>query len=187
MTHAEIAEKLVLHELWLNKEVGGVRADFTGAILCGVNFKNANLRRAHFAGADLSYAIFSFANCRNADFRQAILDGALLQGADFSLTDLSFASLYGVQYDGWTSFASAEGVSVLTATWKRHQIVSIDANAAVGCQFASLTDWASRAKLIAEEAGVPYDDYSLRHYVPILKAFYRERIREGIIQKKEKE
>ena len=72
----DILEK---HELWLNDEKGGERADLRGVDLRWVDLRGANLRGANLRGANLSRA-----NLRWADLRWADLRWANLRGADLS-------------------------------------------------------------------------------------------------------
>lgn len=89
-----LPDVLALHRIWLESDGRqGRRADlsdarFVGAVLCGVNFERAGLRRADFTGADLRNA-----NLRSADLSEAVFDRTDLQGADFSGADLKGLSL----------------------------------------------------------------------------------------------
>ena len=71
----ELAEILSKHKIWLNKEVGGIRADLRGADLSGAVLSGANL-----SWADLSWAV--------------------LYGTDLSWANLSGADLYGTDLHG---------------------------------------------------------------------------------------
>jgi hypothetical protein len=51
-----IKETLRLHLLWYRGEVGGVRANLSGANLSGANLNGANLSRANLSGANLNGA-----------------------------------------------------------------------------------------------------------------------------------
>ena len=62
----ELAEILSKHKIWLNKEVGGIRADLSGA----------NLSGADLSGADLYGTDLSGANLYGTDLRRANLHGA---------------------------------------------------------------------------------------------------------------
>ena len=89
-----LADTLALHNIWLASDGRqGFRADlsdgkFVGAVLCGINFERADLRRADFSGADLRNA-----NFRNADLSGAVLDSTDLWGTDFSGADLTDISM----------------------------------------------------------------------------------------------
>ena len=61
MTQEQINETLRLHQLWLNNDPEGVKADLRGADLRGADLRSANLRYANFNDADL----------RDADLRYA--------------------------------------------------------------------------------------------------------------------
>ena len=55
-TPEELAEVLRLHQLWLQNEEGGVRANLAGANLDGANLAGANLDGANLDGANLDGA-----------------------------------------------------------------------------------------------------------------------------------
>jgi len=79
-----LADVLARHKIWLESDGrDGCRAnladgDFSGAVLCNLDFEKADLRGADFQGADL----------RNANLRSADLRGADARGAN--LTSSSF-------------------------------------------------------------------------------------------------
>ena len=84
-TQEELAEILRKHELWLDGEVGGERADLEGADLEGANLEGANLEGANLEGANLEGANLGGANLNGADLEGADLRGANL---DFSCLPL---------------------------------------------------------------------------------------------------
>ena len=88
LKQAEIYEKLRQHEMWLNNEEKGKRADFSNANLRRANLSGANLRRADLSGADLSGADLSGANLIDANLIDANLSGANLRYADLDYTCL---------------------------------------------------------------------------------------------------
>ena len=53
ITRQELTEILELHKKWLNNEIGGVRANLSGANLSGANLSGANLSGANLRGANL--------------------------------------------------------------------------------------------------------------------------------------
>ena len=75
-TKEQLIEVLARHKMWLNNEVGGVRADLRYADL-----RYANLRSADLSYANLSYANLSFLHsangkelaCMNAGKYQVVL------------------------------------------------------------------------------------------------------------------
>ena len=88
-TKEELNNILKLHEQWLKNEVGGVRADLSGA----------DLSYADLSGADLSYGWLNDANlCRSnlkhANLNDVDLDGADLSGADLTNTNLTDILLF---------------------------------------------------------------------------------------------
>ena len=81
MEREKLQETLRLHKMWLNDEVGGVKADLSGA----------DLRRADLRGADLRGADLRRANLRRANLRDADLRNANLSGANLDYSSLSFS------------------------------------------------------------------------------------------------
>ncbi|MGB7848427.1 MAG: pentapeptide repeat-containing protein [Candidatus Acidiferrum sp.] len=94
----EFAQVLDQHRIWVEsggKE--GVRgqfagADLTGMDLTGVNLQGAEMQKVSLRGADLSMANLRNANLVEADFREASL-----LGTEFSGANLMGANLYGAQ------------------------------------------------------------------------------------------
>ena len=108
----ELAEILSKHKIWLNKEVGGIRADLYGTDLRRADLYGTDLRRADLRWADLRWANLHWANLSGADLRwanlsgadlrwanlyKADLRGAVLSGADLSRADLYLADLHGAK------------------------------------------------------------------------------------------
>ena len=88
MNGEEIRIVLEKHEKWLNNELGGIRADLSGADIYGLDLRGANLYGANLIRADLRVAYLI-----KADLREANLSGADLSGADLRGADLSGANL----------------------------------------------------------------------------------------------
>ena len=88
-----LADVLARHKIWLESDGrDGCRAnladgDFSGTILCNLNFEKADLHGADFQGADLRNA-----NLRSADLRRALFDRTDLRGADARGANLTSAS-----------------------------------------------------------------------------------------------
>ncbi len=88
-----LADVLARHNIWLESDGrDGCRAnladgDFSGAVLCNLNFEKADLRGADFQGADLRNA-----NLRSADLRGALFDRTDLRGADARGANLTSSS-----------------------------------------------------------------------------------------------
>ncbi len=82
-TQVELKAILDKHELWLDDEVYGERADL----------RSADLSSADLSSACLSSANLSFADLRSADLRFADLSSADLSSADLSSANLSSADL----------------------------------------------------------------------------------------------
>ena len=110
MNGEEIRIVLEKHEKWLNNELGGIRADLSGADIYGLDLRGANLyganliradlRVAYLIKADLREANLSGANLSGADLYEANLSGADLSGADFREANLSGANLSGANLSG---------------------------------------------------------------------------------------
>ena len=110
MNGEEIRIVLEKHEKWLNNELGGIRADLSGADIYGLDLRGANLyganliradlRVAYLIKADLREANLSGANLSGADLYEANLSGADLSGADLREANLSGANLSGANLSG---------------------------------------------------------------------------------------
>ena len=110
MNGEEIRIVLEKHEKWLNNELGGIRADLSGADIYGLDLRGANLyganliradlRVAYLIKADLREASLSGANLSGADLYEANLSGADLSGADLREANLSGANLSGANLSG---------------------------------------------------------------------------------------
>ncbi len=110
MDQNELKEILKKHELWLNNEEGGERANLRRADLEGANLQDADLhgadlRKADLRGANLGWADLRGANLHGADLRGADLEGANLQYADLREAnlqgaDLQYADLHGADLGG---------------------------------------------------------------------------------------
>lgn len=90
----ELSDILKKHKMWLNGEVGGIRADLSGADLSGADLHWASLNKADLYAVNLRRADLHVANLLGADLRLADLYEANLLGADLSWADLSGAILY---------------------------------------------------------------------------------------------
>src|SRR5574343_460224 len=109
-TEAELKELTDKHWKWLRGEEGGSCVDLSGAVLSGVDLRDAVLRSADLSGAvlrgavlrgvDLSGAVLSGAVLSGADLRDAVLSGADHRGTDLSGVDLSGAVLSGAVLSG---------------------------------------------------------------------------------------
>ena len=91
----ELADILKKHKIWLNKEVGGIRADLRLAYLYGTDLRGADLYVADLRGANLCGANLYWADLHGANLSWANLSGANLSGANLSGANLSGANLSG--------------------------------------------------------------------------------------------
>ena len=100
MNCEEIRIVLEKHEKWLNNELGGIRADLSGADIYGLDLRGANLYGANLIRADLRVAYLIKADLREANLSGADLSGADLYEAKLSGADISGANLSGANLSG---------------------------------------------------------------------------------------
>lgn len=132
LTQKESNEALQLHKLWLDGDLDGVRADFSGKDLSGLSFAYASLKRAicvgtNFTGADFRGANFSGANCMDAKFPDADFTDAICMDANFSGADF---------HD-----ATGDGKRIRTTKTDRYTINHHDDRCQIGCKNYSLAEW----------------------------------------------
>ena len=89
----EFTEILKKHEMWLNGEVGGIRADLCETDLRWISFRGNNLSGADLSGANLRGANLYMVNLRWANLSGVNLRWANLSGADLRCANLSGADL----------------------------------------------------------------------------------------------
>ena len=94
-------EILKKHEMWLEGEKGGERANLSGYDLININLSgadliNANLRDVDLSGANLKNIILRGADLRNANLKGANLKGANLINANLRNVDLCNTDLNNV-------------------------------------------------------------------------------------------
>ena len=120
--------KLILerHKKWLKNDVGGERADLSGANLRGVNFSGACLRGADLSGADLSGADLSGANLRGVNFSGVDLSGADLSGACLRGAELRWANLRGEHNNKYI---------------EPYEVIYIENFIVIGCKTYSREEW----------------------------------------------
>jgi len=99
MKKKELNEILRLHEMWLNDEEGGKRADLRRANLQGANLRMADLREADLRGASLDFSCLPLW-CGGAHFkadatllRQLMAHACTLECDDEEWTELREAIL----------------------------------------------------------------------------------------------
>jgi len=93
MDSEKLPQILDLHAKWLREELGGTRADLSGADLSGADLSGADLSDANLTGADLSGADLRGADLSGANLSRADLSGANLRDANLSGANLSRANL----------------------------------------------------------------------------------------------
>ena len=134
MIQKELNKILRLHQMWLNGEKEGERANLEGAYLYktdleGANLKEANLKEAYLynanlEGANLIGANLKGANLYNANFEEAYLEGANLEGANFEEAYLEGANLKGANLKG----ANLEGANLKRANLIGANLIGIKTN-----------------------------------------------------------
>ena len=97
MTNIELQNVLKKHQLWLDGEPGGERAN-----LSGVNLREANLEGANLEGANLERANLEEANLEGANLFDAKLAGADLRRANLFEANLRRANLFEADLEGAT-------------------------------------------------------------------------------------
>jgi uncharacterized protein YjbI with pentapeptide repeats len=95
-----IKEILALHQLWINGDSKGIRANLSKADLSGAYLNGADLSGAYLNGANLSGAYLNGAYLNEADLNGADLSGAYLNGANLSGAYLNGANLSGANLSG---------------------------------------------------------------------------------------
>ena len=96
----ELKTILDKHQLWLDGEEGGERADLRGANLGGAYLRGAYLRGANLGGANLGDAYLRGAYLRGANLGGANLGDANLRGANLGGANLRGANLRGANLGG---------------------------------------------------------------------------------------
>ena len=118
----ELDTVIRLHQLYLDGDSTGVRADLEGADLRRANLEEADLGRADLEGANLRGADLRRANLRGADLRRADLRRANLRGADLEGADLRRADLEGANLRG----ADLEGANLRGANLEEADLEGAD-------------------------------------------------------------
>jgi len=114
----ELKRILAKHAAWLDDSgSGGARADFSDALLDGVDLSGAALNRANLKSAHLQNAKLSHAELRWAQMEKADLTQAELQNADFGWTQLQEAVI---------SNADARSANLYTADLRGATLIGTD-------------------------------------------------------------
>lgn len=109
MTQRELNAILKKHQMWLNVEDGGERANLRWADLSGLDLRGANLYGADLYGANLYGANLRGANLRGANLYGANLGGADLGGADLGGVKNLLVHLCCPEKGTYTAFKKARG------------------------------------------------------------------------------
>jgi hypothetical protein len=115
--------------------------DLQGAIICGANLKEADLRKANLQDVDLQGAILCEASLKKANLKDADLCGAILQDANLREAILQGANLEGAK--GILSFTLGQHLGFAyiynKVCWMQ-----------IGCEHYSVTEWLEKYKEIGE-------------------------------------
>ena len=114
MNVEKLQQILKEHELWLQDNEEGSRANLSGA-----NLRYADLSRADLRYADLSRANLSGANLSGANLSGANLSGANLSGADGLLSTVNFLEAHFERTDaGYIAYKTFGGSYASPESWK---------------------------------------------------------------------
>ena len=86
-------EVLELHNMWLNNEEGGEKANLSTEDLSYANLSEADLSYATLSYTDLNHAYLYKSNLSEANLSEANLSGAYLRYANLYITDLTHVDL----------------------------------------------------------------------------------------------
>jgi hypothetical protein len=149
MNQTELKDILDKHGKYLRNEVGGERADLSGA----------NLSDANLSGADLRYANLSDANLSGADLRYANLSDANLSDANLRYANLSGANLSG---------ANLSGANLVIFQFQKHvAYFTLEGTLRIGCECMSIADWSNMFTEIGLKHG--YNDEQIEAYGAFIK------------------
>jgi len=142
MNQEKLNEILAKHDLWLNNQEGGERANLRSANLSYANLRYADLRYADLRSADLRYANLSSAdlssaNLSSADLRSANLRYADLSSANLSSADLRYADLSSARY--WA--CRGNNKTIKTIHCDIYDIAYTDKVLQIGCEQHDILDW----------------------------------------------
>jgi hypothetical protein len=176
MTLEQIAEAMRLHELWLDDDPSGKRADLSGADLSRADLSGANLYGADLSGANLYGADLSGAYLSRAD-----LSGADLSGADLSGADLYGANLYGGNLSGAdlsrADLSGAKGILRVGPALDGYEFFGVQRDVSVwvkaGCRWFNTED--ARKHWQTTRADTPLGRQRLR-FVDFIEAHFKENI-----------
>ncbi|MCI4435426.1 MAG: pentapeptide repeat-containing protein [Ignisphaera sp.] len=126
-TREQLQKIIALHKKWLDKEDGGIRANFSEADLSGEDLSNVNLYWANFSMANLIGTNFSGSNLSRVNFIRANLSeanftGAKLSGADFSM-------------------AIGEAKYIKSLQCKKYKVIYTFDMIFIGCKSHSIVEW----------------------------------------------
>lgn len=161
------------HKLWLDSNSErGVRADFSGKYMEGVNlenamldkaifratiFKNAQLGGASMRGAEFLNTDFRGANLSGIDFKNATFKNVLMQNANLCNIRLLGATLDGVDLQG-AYIRDVVGKDIVTFQTGRFFCLYCDGQVKIGHACYPLERWLSHYAEICHEQGYTDDE-----------------------------
>jgi hypothetical protein len=195
MNQNELNEILEQHQLWLEDNSKGNRADLSRADLfradlfranlsyanlSGVNLSEANLYKVNLHKANLPFANLYKANLYKANLSESSLPNANLFRADLSNADLykanlSFANLYKANlYRANLSVSNTQHTKgILSFTGEKYTLVYYryedQYRVKIGCIDHSIQHWLDNYQYIGETNGFNEDEMEL--YLTMIKTF----------------
>lgn len=102
----ELKDILTLHELWLNKSPGGVKADLKYADLSFTELSGSNLSRADLRYSDFSGSSFGHSNLSYSDLSHSNFYGVIFDHSNLSYSDLRYSNFACSRFNGSNLFCS---------------------------------------------------------------------------------
>ena len=138
LNEEQIDEILRKHQMWLDGDSAGDRANLSNADLRGANLSSANLYSANLSKANLSSA-----NLYGANLSFANLSGANLSFANLSGANLTRATMCGANLEEVRSLLVASGnmMEIETVQCETWPVAYTASHMQIGCQLHKLDDW----------------------------------------------
>ena len=173
MNQNKLNEILKKHQLWLNDQKDGERADLRGEDLSRADLSGVKLTGADFRGADFRGVKLVCADLSRADFRGVKLTGADFLGADFLGANLRDAVLEGALLRN----CIGNGREIKTIIADPWNIVLTKDVVWIGCRKFSTKEWKSLAKrqmseqIARADDGLSAEDL-VTQWVPVINAMF---------------
>jgi len=127
MNQKKLDRVLKLHQLWLDGDAKGERANLSYSNLRGSNLSGSNLRDSNLRGSDLSYS----------DLRGSNLSYSDLRGSNLSHSDLRGSNLSEATY----AHCRGNNTTIKTIHCDTYDIAYTDAVMQIGCERYKIADW----------------------------------------------